>query len=1718
MWPLGLLAVLLLCLRVQATKAVFAHFMVENAKNWDQSQWANDIRLAKDAHIDGFALNIRQDDRSYWNSLNRAYSAADSVGGFKMILSFDYAGGGPWSPIIVAQAINQFSGYGSYFSEGGKPLVSTFEGPAQAQDWELIKKKTNCMLLPDWSSLGAKQAIDASKGVIDGLFSWAAWPWGNMDSNTYVDASYIQFLEQGGKDYGKDLKFMMPASPWFYTNLPGYNKNWLWRGDDLWFDRWQEVIFLNPDYVEILTWNDFGESHYIGPLYVDGDDYEAFTVGKAPFNYAADMPHDGWRLFLPFVIDLYKNRKATIKNEGLSVWYRPSPAAACGDGWTVGSTASQLLLEFPPAEVAQDKIFFSALLAAHQPVTATVGGVQVAAEWTSQPAYGSGMYHGSASYGGNLGPVVVTVGSMTVRGRDISTSCNDVPGQNGQTNWNAWVGSQSGAAVNKEVDISLWVCTEGGAPGAAAFDDLCEFTCRYGYCPPGACYCKSMGPQREKPGPDTPGYGTVGYPGEGMSASYGGLCSFACDLGHCPSPYCDTAKHPTVVPAVSPFTPDACVKGTGEGDLGGLCGFACNFGFCPIHSCTCTATGPLNVPPAAGEKSGKAADGKEPKIYDDIFGTTTTTIIVTVTDIITTASGFYNIPVIETTGAFNACPSISVEPVDVTLTYVTDAVTTISTRKLSLPPWPQITQGPPDKWSSTCAAWVTKGAGATTLQQTFPLPPDLPDPTPASTPLPTWTDFPPGKIEAEDDKEDDDTDQAVVVPCDGFWFFSFCIDFPELKIPTWKIILPEGIIGPGPPPPNIIQKAGWTVSVKGTLPPWPVITRLPGSHPSVNKPDKPQDCQTVSQEVEFKTVSEGLSVSNGKTVTTTVSTITRTGVVYGCEVPEYTPTISACSVGKRDAATALPTAEPTAEPQAHVSERDVSPFSQDNPVQWAEDMSCPGEESNYILYTKGHTDGEVNTIRARLQMWRGHNGYDFTEARSDSLDFTAFFFILNMPKSLLRKIQAMSQVELVYDYAGYNRQVAGIKAAGVIGRRKEESRPADRGEEHAANSTLTQLQKRATRQNEIGWATSQLSVPPGLEWLDNVDYVISDGSRHKYQYWYDDSAGQGQYIYVLEQAFAQNNEELLSASHETPLTVPNYGLNVQGGDQGHGTAVAAAAVGQGIGSAPKATLVPVVMGPIFDTWKFPYEGALHALLLTAEHIHGNNRNGKAVINLSWGIRVDWTTAVPPFVRVMRTSFVEIVLLFLPSFVSLETDLGAVIVMAAGNDGKNEDGFASERYYPQRFLWDGSMPNALVIGCTDYNAKYSSISSRFTHNKPEILYAGGTRFPLPSQVLATVRPLALPLVRFPCLLPMSVLMRSSGLMLTLHPLATAAPLVAGVVAYLRGLPSNSLSIPLQRPRYVKGLLYRLARSLIIDGPSEDDWDYPAMLSVWNSQSVHESCLLNLDAEDCERLREPGSGGASGGASGAEFTFSQGSPSPTCTAGCGSYCTGYYCDAQPTGTPPDYPGDSPPAPALAAPPASVPFPLPLAAGASPPAAPAAPSAGGAGGGASVPAPAPPVPLPFPTGASPPAAAPAPAPAPVPLPLPFPSGAPAPAPASGAGGGGGGASPAPAPAPVPFPFPLPSGAAPPLAAGGGGGGGAAAPPPPVPPSWRLDGHKLARKLCAVSRGMISDHHSVWRGARPWTESGSGMGMALAARMRVRATAARSWNCIVGAGDGLP
>ncbi|KAJ3952892.1 hypothetical protein N0V92_010655 [Colletotrichum tropicale] len=463
-----------------------------------------------------------------------AFSNAEALG-FKLFFSFDYAGRGPFSKDEVISWINKYAPSSAYFRHQGKPFVSTFEGPDQAEDWVDIKATTGCFFVPDWSSLGAGPAVEKAGGVVDGLFSWAGWPWGDQDMDTYVDASYRRALN--GKAY------MMPVSPWFYTNLPGYSKNWLWRGDHLWFDRWIQVNTLMSEFVQIISWNDYGESHHIGPIRDHA--LVAFDTGKAPYRYSLD--HHGWRVLLPFAIDRYKNNKATITSEGVSFWYRTTPKDACGTGGTTGNTVSQLQMEFQPNDIIQDSVFFTVLSTDTVSVTVSIGGVSSKGVLRDLPDGGAGLYHGSAPFNGRTGDVRITVTRKSVTiadetGPAIKNDCH-----NGMTGFDAWAGGGLTSRAPSAVDtpsLENEVCIRG--TGANDFDVLCRTTCYWGYCPESACVCRATGAQIKLP-PETPG---EVHPAEGLNSNYIGLCNYACLYGACFSTYCGKDEYPLIEPTV----------------------------------------------------------------------------------------------------------------------------------------------------------------------------------------------------------------------------------------------------------------------------------------------------------------------------------------------------------------------------------------------------------------------------------------------------------------------------------------------------------------------------------------------------------------------------------------------------------------------------------------------------------------------------------------------------------------------------------------------------------------------------------------------------------------------------------------------------------------------------------------------------------------------------------------------------------------------------------------------------------------------------------------------------------------------------------------------------------------------------------------------------------------------------------------------------------------
>ncbi|KAF2647967.1 carbohydrate-binding module family 24 protein [Lophiostoma macrostomum CBS 122681] len=557
-------------------KAVFAHFMIGNTENYGSPDFESEISQAQEAHIDGFALNFAYADYTNDGSIERMFGAAERKG-FKLIFSFDYAGNGPFPKEEVDYWLDMYLGSSAYFHHStGQPLVSTFEGPESADDWIELKKKHNVFFMPSYSSLGAKEAMKT--GVPDGLFSWAAWPKGPNDMTTEVDSSYCEFLDKidcrGGKPY------MMPVSPWFYTrivltaaDLPGYDKNWLWRGDSLWFDRWTHAWTVQPEYVQIISWNDYGESHHIGDVREDA--LVAFDVGEAPFNYARGRPHAAWRMFLPYVIDIYKVGEAAISKEGISVWYHTNQGRACSSGGTTGNTAAQVQVEGQPADFSQDKIFVSALLGSTANLQIKIGdGSWDVISWDTTPDGNSGLYFGSTPFTGQ-GQVQVRV----MRGPDQVVGLTGAAIDNtsrgcvgGFTNWNAWVGGTwaSGGVSASSGDLSG--CIRGTGDGD--IKTLCEYACKYNYCPFGACTCTQRGKINNA---DKDAGKGAGYPNPGKECIYLGLCDYACDHGICPTNACnrDEANKgkcfippdtPPATPTKKPTTTAAPPEATDHGD------------------------------------------------------------------------------------------------------------------------------------------------------------------------------------------------------------------------------------------------------------------------------------------------------------------------------------------------------------------------------------------------------------------------------------------------------------------------------------------------------------------------------------------------------------------------------------------------------------------------------------------------------------------------------------------------------------------------------------------------------------------------------------------------------------------------------------------------------------------------------------------------------------------------------------------------------------------------------------------------------------------------------------------------------------------------------------------------------------------------------------------------------------------------------------------------
>jgi glucan endo-1,3-alpha-glucosidase len=303
-------------------KKVFAHYMVGFAYPSDQSFFDGQIKKAKAAGIDGFAMNVGIDD---WqpDRVAKALAAAQNNGDFTMFISLDM------SSLTfnngVLSRFNFAATHPNYFKVNGRPFYSTFAGENQDSFWAGWKAATgfNPYFCPSWPNYGTSNLLQ-SHPVADCIFTWNAWPAGNSGPGAHFDTTGDRNLLASAKATGKT--YMAPLAPWFYTRVwgQGWNKNWIYGSERLLPQRWQQIVALQPDFVQVITWNDYSESSYVNTI---SSDLPTDMGGiSAMINSPQPMHHDAWLELSKHYIQWYKNNaRPTVTNDQFYWWYRIHP-------------------------------------------------------------------------------------------------------------------------------------------------------------------------------------------------------------------------------------------------------------------------------------------------------------------------------------------------------------------------------------------------------------------------------------------------------------------------------------------------------------------------------------------------------------------------------------------------------------------------------------------------------------------------------------------------------------------------------------------------------------------------------------------------------------------------------------------------------------------------------------------------------------------------------------------------------------------------------------------------------------------------------------------------------------------------------------------------------------------------------------------------------------------------------------------------------------------------------------------------------------------------------------------------------------------------------------------------------------------------------------------------------------------------------------------------
>jgi glucan endo-1,3-alpha-glucosidase len=353
-----------------AQRTVFAHFMLANqdyvAGDADSetviASYQREIRQAQAIGIDGFALNAGgwlQEPR-YIRRASEMFEAAFRLdSNFKLMFSADMCCSNDAADLedMMRRFANNKRYSAIYYRSNSRAVLTTFAGskqgpafwsglrndvengsnPSQRTAPEALAYVTGVpssaplrmMLVPAffWGGETPRRA-DIAAGladyahIIDGAFYWgiAGVPGlGHPPDQIPSSEAYATALHRAGRLYMAPMGLQFWGAnknrDYEYSGFSGMRKLWM-----------NAINVTHPEWVEIITWNDFVEGTYVSPIddpaqYAHANDLGSSAAPPSTLHYFHS--HRGATELLAFFIQWYKTGKApAIQNDAVFWAYR----------------------------------------------------------------------------------------------------------------------------------------------------------------------------------------------------------------------------------------------------------------------------------------------------------------------------------------------------------------------------------------------------------------------------------------------------------------------------------------------------------------------------------------------------------------------------------------------------------------------------------------------------------------------------------------------------------------------------------------------------------------------------------------------------------------------------------------------------------------------------------------------------------------------------------------------------------------------------------------------------------------------------------------------------------------------------------------------------------------------------------------------------------------------------------------------------------------------------------------------------------------------------------------------------------------------------------------------------------------------------------------------------------------------------------------------------